>query len=106
MPDPEPTAAPAEASADVSGQPTATAVPEAKPEPELEIITRLRRDGIQAIFDPTFVTVSEAGVFMRDEELVIGLTIDGDSRAYSVAYLSGHEVVNDVVGGKPVAVTW
>ena len=43
---------------------------------------------------------------MRPEELVIGLSINGDSRAYPINILSRHEIVNDVVGGKPVAVTW
>ncbi len=34
------------------------------------------------------------------------MEIDGDARAYSVQLLSRHETVNDVVGGKPVEVTW
>ena len=43
---------------------------------------------------------------MADDELVIGVSIDGDHRAYSVPHLSRHEIVNDVVGGRPIAVTW
>lgn len=37
---------------------------------------------------------------------VIGVSIGGESVAYSVDYLSGREVVNDTVGGKPIVVTW
>jgi hypothetical protein len=43
---------------------------------------------------------------LQAEDLMIGLAIDGDARAYSVAHLSDYEIVNDVVGGKSVAVTW
>ena len=43
---------------------------------------------------------------MKSNELVLGLSINGDSRAYPIPMLSSHEIVNDVVGGEPVAVTW
>ena len=42
---------------------------------------------------------------MRDSELVIGVSVGGEHRAYSVPYLCRREIVNDVIGGKPVAVT-
>ena len=71
-----------------------------------EIIDILPRDAIAEIFEPEFVSASEADEFMQTFELVLGLTIDGDSRAYSLPYLNSHEIVNDEVGGKPVAVTW
>ena len=53
-----------------------------------------------------FITAKEAGGSISDQDLVIGVSINGDHRAYSVPFLSRHEIVNDVVGGKPVAVTW
>ena len=62
------------------------------------------RDGIPSIDDPAFVPVSEAG--LPDREPVIGLTIGDDSRAYPLRILMWHEIVNDVVGGVPVAVTF
>ena len=43
---------------------------------------------------------------MDSDELVLGLSINGDSRAYSVPMLSSHEIVNDTVGGRKIAVTW
>lgn len=43
---------------------------------------------------------------MSADDPVIGISLDGDDRAYGVALLSRHEVVNDVVGGQPLIVTW
>ena len=71
-----------------------------------KIITVLPKDRIPSIDFPFFVPADEAGGMMADDELVIGISIDGDHRAYSVPHLSRHEIVNDVVGGRPIAVTW
>ncbi len=73
---------------------------------EVSIYTLLPKDGIRSIDDPSFVTAAEAGLDMADQEFVIGLIIDGDTRAYPINVLSRHEIVNDVVGGTPVAVTY
>ena len=43
---------------------------------------------------------------MTDRKVVIGLEIQSEAKAYPINVLSRHEIVNDVVGGKPVAVTW
>ena len=75
-------------------------------EPRYRMFRSLPKDGILAIFEPKFITADEAGSQMQDKSLVIGLSINGEHHAYSVAFLSSHEVVNDVVGGEPVAVTW
>ncbi len=72
----------------------------------LEIVTVLSKDAIRAIDQPLFVSQEEASPWMRPEELVIGLSINGDSRAYPINLLSRHEIVNDTVGGMPIAVTW
>ncbi len=74
--------------------------------PEDEIRTLLPKDGIPSIDDPKFATAKEADKFMKPDEMVIGVNIGGDRRAYSVPLLSSHEIVNDVVGGRKVAVTW
>ena len=73
---------------------------------EVELITLLGFDSIPAILDPVLVSEREATEWMDGDEQVLGLSIDGDSRAYPIKMLSRHEIVNDVVGGKPVAVTW
>ena len=72
----------------------------------LELITLLGFDAIPAILDPKFIDADEADAQMRPDELVLGLDINGESKAYSIPMLSAHEIVNDVVGGVPLAVTW
>jgi len=62
------------------------------------------KDGIPSIDDPVFVPAAEAA--LPDREPVLSLTIGDDTRAYPVRILIWHEIVNDVVGGVPVAVTF
>jgi len=62
-------------------------------------------DGIPSIDAPEFVSADEA-VFVEDDEFGIGLTIGDDSRFYPFSILVWHEIVNDVVGGEAVAVTY
>ena len=71
-----------------------------------EEVTLLGFDAIPAILNPTFVSVEEAEAWMEPDEQVLGLSIGGQHRAYPIRMLSRHEIVNDVVGGVPVAVTW
>ena len=73
---------------------------------ELEIVTLLGFDAIRAILEPEFVDAAQADEWLDDDVPVIGVSINGDSRAYTVPMLSVHEIVNDVVGGEPIAVTW
>ena len=64
----------------------------------------LPRDAIRPIYEPRFVA---QGVAKLDpDELVIGVAINGESKAYPVAPLNFREMVNDVVGGVPVMVSW
>lgn len=62
------------------------------------------KDGIPSIDEPVFMNATDAP-FM-DDEVVIGLRINGDARAYPLFILVWHEIVNDEVGGAPVAVTY
>ena len=70
-----------------------------------EIQTILPQDTIPARVDPVYVSAA-AATDIRDTEEVIGLAINGDARAFPIATLSAHEIVNDVIGGRSVAVTW
>ncbi len=64
------------------------------------------KDGIPAIDNPTFISVADETRLM-DREPVITLEIEGTTpRAYPIRYLTWHEIVNDEVGGVPVAVTF
>lgn len=79
--------------------------PGSDPRP-LEIVTLLGFDAIRSIESPRFVDTKIADETYGQDELVLGVDIEGDVRAYSVPLLSRHEIVNDVVGGKPIAITW
>ncbi len=65
-----------------------------------------RKDGIPPIDSPMFVPVEQADTWLWKTEPVQVVSINGDIRAYPLQILIWHEVVNDVVGGEPVAVTY
>jgi hypothetical protein len=94
----------------VTPAPTETPMPTSTPAPGIErdfdIVTLLPKDAILAIFDPQFLTVEEADEWYDPEELVLGVEINSETRAYSIPFLSGREIVNDTVGGRKIAVTW
>ena len=71
-----------------------------------ELVSVLPPDAIQAILDPVLISAEVVAPEMNSDERVIGIVINGDARAYPVTVLSAHEIVNDVVGGEPVAITW
>ena len=65
---------------------------------------RIPRDAISPIYSPEFVLSDES--VLEPGEMVMGLAINGDARAYPVGMLRIREMVNDEVGGTPVLVTW
>ena len=71
----------------------------------VEIQSILPRDAIPALIKPAYMTPSQASDINNQEE-VIGVVVDGDARAYPLSTLSAHEIVDDDIGGQPVAVTW
>ena len=84
----------------------APADPSQPGDPDLEIVTLLPPDAIPAIDNPRFITAQEADQQLALSDLVIGVSIDGKHRAYGAAFLSAHEIVNDTLGGRAIAVTW
>ncbi len=68
------------------------------------IVQLLDREAIPAIRNPKFVPAGKAS--LHSEEKVLGLVIGGQARAYPLIDLDRHEVVDDIVGGKPIAATW
>ena len=62
------------------------------------------RDAIKPIYEPQFTHWKLTS--LDPENLVIGVEINGESKAYPVSPLNGREMVNDVVGGVPILVTW
>jgi hypothetical protein len=72
------------------------------------------KDAIRPLSGPA--SLSPEGVLQRNEaqrgkylvptDWVLGLTVNGESRAYPLRVLNWHEIVNDTLGGVPVAVTF
>ncbi len=63
------------------------------------------RDGIPSIDDPSFRPVSEVGA-VKPKEPVVVVTHRDEARAYPLSILMWHEIVNDTLGGRPIAVTY
>jgi len=63
------------------------------------------KDGIPAIDHPSFAAVADARG-LASAEPVISVAIGGEARAYPLRVMIWHEIVNDTVGGMPIAVTW
>ncbi len=74
--------------------------------PLIEIDNNLPRDAIRPIDDPSYWDVADPAAYLRDEEPVISVEVNGDARAFPLAIMMQHEIVNDVVGGTPVTVTF
>jgi hypothetical protein len=64
------------------------------------------KDGIPSIDDPAFVSTEAAARWLEPREPVIAVRHGGQTKAYPLQILTWHEIVNDEVGGLPVAVTF
>ncbi len=64
------------------------------------------KDGIPAIDRPRFVSPDEARRWLKPQEPVISLLVNGEARAYPLQILIWHEIVNDRIDGRAVAVTF
>jgi hypothetical protein len=73
--------------------------------PEEIVWGGVRKDGIPALVNPATVPASRA-TFLADAETVFGVSIGPESRAYPQRILDWHEMANDVVGGRPLAVSY
>ena len=64
------------------------------------------KDGIPAVNNPEFVSTDEADNWLKLVEPVIFVEVGDDRRAYPIQILMWHEIVNDTVGGLPLAITF
>jgi Protein of unknown function (DUF3179) len=62
-------------------------------------------DSIPAIDHPRFLSATNVR-FIRPDEPVVALDWLGADRAYPIQVLSYHEIVNDEVAGRPIAITF
>ncbi len=65
-----------------------------------------REGGFPLNIDPEIVSADDTD--LGDEDLVMGIVLGGEARAYPVNYMNGplNEVVNDTLAGEPIASTW
>jgi hypothetical protein len=64
------------------------------------------KDGIPALKDPQFASVSEADAWLKPVEPVILVQVGEEAKAYPIQILIWHEIANDTVGGEPLTVTF
>ncbi len=65
----------------------------------------VKKDGIPALTNPEIIPAAEASYLTKDE-LVFGVEINGDVRAYPLRFMDWHEMFNDVIGGMPVSLAY
>ncbi len=65
----------------------------------------VRKDGIPSLDGPKMIPASEAD-YLVGSDLVFGVSIDGDVRAYPLRIMGWHEMFNDVVGGVPLTLAY
>jgi hypothetical protein len=62
-------------------------------------------DGIPSLDDPNLISAAEAD-YLKGTDLVFGVEINGDARAYPLRIMGWHEMFNDTIGGVPVALAY
>ncbi len=73
--------------------------------PEEIVWGGVKKDGIPALDHPRFIPAAEAS-YLTSEELVFGVAIDGDVRAYPHRIMDWHEMVNDTVAERPISISY
>jgi hypothetical protein len=65
----------------------------------------VRVDGIPSLDNPALIDAADAD-YLVDDDLVFGVEINGDVRAYPLRIMGWHEMFNEVIGGVPVALAY
>lgn len=63
------------------------------------------KDGIPALVDPNVIPAAKS-IYLKPNDRVVGVVFGDEARAYPLRILIRHELANDVVGGKPIAVSY
>lgn len=76
-------------------------------------VAMAHRDLVPVLSDPVVLTPQEIARantgrsrYLVSDDLVIGVEFDGHARAYPISVLNVHELVNDTLGNRDIAVTW
>ena len=63
------------------------------------------KDGIPALLKPQFISGSEAA-YLKPNDKILGLSIDGISKAYPLKILNWHEIVNDQINNQGIVISY
>ena len=63
------------------------------------------KDGIPSLDNPGLIAAADAD-YLRAQDLVFGVEINGDERAYPLRIMGWHEMFNELIGGVPVALAY
>ena len=61
------------------------------------------RDKLPPIYKPKILSIKEGEKFLRGNSRVLGIVVGDEARAYPLLLMRIHEVVNDTLGGRPIA---
>ncbi|MEK6922435.1 MAG: DUF3179 domain-containing (seleno)protein [Nanoarchaeota archaeon] len=64
------------------------------------------KDGIPSIDNPKFESAKSADSWLNDEDIIFGININEIKRAYPQRILNWHEIVNDMIGNRPILITF
>jgi hypothetical protein len=70
------------------------------------IVSVLSKDGIPSIDSPRFISAGEGDSFLRPDDIVFGIAYQGTVRAYPQRILVWHEIVNDIIAGERISITY
>jgi len=81
---------------------------------ELLIASGLPKNGQPAMVDPPVLTDEQLAEINENQfkravvgnDMVVGVEIGGEARAYPIRFMNWHEIVNDTLGGRAIAVTF
>jgi len=73
---------------------------------ESEIVFVVNKDSIPALENPNFSSVQSADPYLSDDGRGISVSLNGVTKFYPYQILVWHEVVNDVIGGTPIVVSY
>lgn len=63
------------------------------------------KDGIPALTNPDFVDPAQAD-YLAEDDLILGVSLNGEAKAYPENLGWRHEIINDQVGGRYISVTF
>jgi hypothetical protein len=81
---------------------------------DLLVAGRMRKDALRSLENPPVIPGTEVarineeerGKYLVTSDRVIGVVVEGEARGYPIQMLNAHEIINDTLGGVPIAVTY